>query len=475
VRVEVVSRWAPPLAGVAAAALAVGARVAFWNAPLTADEGGYAEVARLWRSGAALYDDAWVDRPQGLLLVYRALLEVGGGSTESLRIAAAFAAMLVVGATIVLAARVCGRLEAIAAGLLLGTFAASPFIESFTLSGELLGSLPAVLSLLAFTGYLRSRRPVWLVAAGLLTGSAVLIKQSAFDGGLAAALFLLVTERRAGVGKAGVLVGAAALPVALAAWSAPSFHDWWGAVVAYRADGDSLFIGSGAHRGGLLVDSLPAAAKGLGLLAILAALGWRSSPLLVRLWLGAALVGFAGGGNFHPHYYIQLAVPLSILAAAGVRRLLEERRRVATALAGAAAVATVALTVPLWFAGGDEQARVVWPKDRHLMHSAAVASYVRAHTRPSERVWVVWAGAELYYLADRRPMLPYMWYRNVATIDGALARARRLLAERRPALVVVAQPPDALDESGQTSRILRERYRVTARVEGVTVLRPRRA
>jgi 4-amino-4-deoxy-L-arabinose transferase-like glycosyltransferase len=465
--------WAPALAAVVAALLALGARVAFWNAPLTADEGGYAQIARLWDRGVELYGDAWVDRPQGLLLVYRVLLDLGGGSTESLRILAAVVAMLLVLATVVVALRICGTIEAIAAGLLLATFAASPFIESFTLSGELLAAFPAALSLLAFTAYLRDRRLLWLAVAGLLTGCAVMMKQSAFDAGLGAVLFLLVTERRRAALSVSVLVLAALVPVALAASTAPHVHDWWHAVVAYRAEGDSLLTGSPLHRLEQLAGSLPAAAKGLGVLGLLAAIGWRSSPLLARLWLGAALVGVLGGGNFHAHYYVQLAAPLSILAAVGVRQLLVHRRPLATAACGAAALATLVLTAPLWFASGSAQARAIWPEDRRLVYSEAVASYVRAHTGPDERVYVLWAGADVYYLADRRPATRYMWFRNVASIEGALAATRRMLAAHPPALVVLMQRPETIDPTGATARILRQRYRVAARVEGVRILEPR--
>src|SRR5438876_2019577 len=48
--------------GATAALLAVTLRVPFWGAPLTADEGGYAEAARLWSRGWQLYTDVWVDR-----------------------------------------------------------------------------------------------------------------------------------------------------------------------------------------------------------------------------------------------------------------------------------------------------------------------------------------------------------------------------------------------------------------------------
>src|SRR5262249_4100750 len=135
--VDVLSRWAPALALAGACVLAVAMRLPFIHAPLTADEGGYGEVARLWSKGASLYGQAGGDRPQGLLLVFRGILHIDGGSAEAIRGAAAAVGALVVAAVYALASRTVGRIPAIAAALLLATLGASPFIESFTLSGEL--------------------------------------------------------------------------------------------------------------------------------------------------------------------------------------------------------------------------------------------------------------------------------------------------------------------------------------------------
>jgi hypothetical protein len=270
-----------------------------------------------------------------------------------------------------------------------------------------------------------------------------------------------------------VLALGAAIPVVLGAGTASRLGDWWFAVVGYRGRGDSLFTGSFQDRLHMLGDSLPPAAKALTLLVLLAAVGWKASPFLARLWLGAAVLGFLGGGNFHPHYYLQLVPPLALLAGVGAERLLVLRPRV-TALACAAAVTvSVALAAPLWFAGAREQAREIWPHDPHLLHDGAVADYVRAHTHPGQKVFVLWAAADIYYLADRDPAFKYMWFRNIQTIPHALRDARRVLAARRPALVVVAQPPGSLDHSGRTARILTREYRLQARVDGVAIYRAR--
>jgi 4-amino-4-deoxy-L-arabinose transferase-like glycosyltransferase len=455
-------------------ALAVLVRLPFFGTPLTADEGGYAEVARLWSRGAVLYGDAWVDRPQGLLLVFRAMLHIDGGSTEALRTMAAVAAALLAAVTMLVTARLAGRIPATIAGLTMATVGSSPFIESFTLSGELLAAVVAVASMLAFILYLQGGAMRWLVVAGLLTGCAVLVKQSAFDAGGAAAVYLLWTRRRAGLIPVAALVAAAVVPVVVAALSAPNFHDWWYAMVTYRDQADSILTGSFSERLHMARDSLGPAARGLGVLAVMAVAGWRRWPLLGVLWLVFATLGVIGGGNFHNHYYQQMVPPLALLAGIGGAELWRRRSLPAIAVVAAAVVVTAIVTVPLWFDSPDAQARNVFPADPHLRTDAAVVRYVRAHTSSHQRIFVMWAAADIYYLADRDPALRYMWFRNIQAIPGALGEARRMLAgPRPPALVIQINSPGSMDASGRTAAILARRYRLVATVEGVPIYAPR--
>ena len=72
--------------GVAAIALlAVLVRLRFLDTPLSVDEGGYAAVTRFWGGGSHLYRDVWVDRPQGLLLLYRGAFDVFGTHAWAVR------------------------------------------------------------------------------------------------------------------------------------------------------------------------------------------------------------------------------------------------------------------------------------------------------------------------------------------------------------------------------------------------------
>jgi 4-amino-4-deoxy-L-arabinose transferase-like glycosyltransferase len=408
------------------------------------------------------------------LLVFRALLHIDGGSPTAFRIAAAVVAALVVLATMALTARLAGRIPAMLAGLLLATLGASPFIESFTLSGELLASLPAVLALLAFTGYLRSGGLRWLAACGLLTGIAVMTKQSGFDAGLAACAFLLISRRRAGLAPACVIVATAFVPVAAGVLLAPSASDWWYAMVTYRSAGDSIVSGSPAGRLGQFWETTPAMLEAFAAMALLGFIGWRRSPLLARLWFGAALLGVIGGGNFHAHYYVQLAPPLALLAGIGLAEVIRRRSGLAAGVAAGLALWGLYATVPLWFSTPREQAEQIFPQDDHLQVDGAIVRYIRSHTRPDDRIFVMWAAANVYYLSDRAPAVPYMWYRNIQAIPGALGKVQRALAgPHRPELVVVEQSPDDIDPSGRTGRLLRSRYVQAAVIGGVPVYRPR--
>jgi len=451
---------------VVAAGGAVALRVPFLNTPLTADEGGYAEIARLWAHGGTLYSGLWVDRPQGLLLAFRAALATGATSVADLRLLAAAA-----GATLALlvglvGSQLFGRRGGIVAALLAAVAGASPYIEGFTLSGELLASVATVAAVAALLAHVRTEAASLLIVAGLLAGAALMVKQSAFDALGAGVATVAFGGTRLALRRLVVFVVAAAAPVVAGIASSGNAEAWYGAVVGYglRA-GPSL-----AARLAAFATSLPAFTLALGIVSAFALLGWRHAPLVLRAWASAAVVGVLVGGSFHPHYYLQLVAPLALLASAG---LLHSGRRVLVLSAGVVA-AVVLAAAPLWLLSGGAQASWLWPGDGHLRTDAAVARTVRALTHADAPVFVVWADADLYYLADRPPALRYLWLRNLLTIPGAVAVADRMLALRRPTVVVEAQRSSLADPSGETAAILRHDYRVVRTVEGTAILEPKR-
>ena len=259
----------------------------FLTTPLSVDEGGYGYVARWWAAGADLYGDVWVDRPQGLLLLYRWAEALPGSDRLDIRLMAALWSCAIAVVLGLLVTNLAGRRAGAAAALLSGLLSSAPVIEGFSANGELMATLPALIAL-ALTARWQVRGGLRLmVAAGLFAGAGVLVKQSGYDGGLAAGIWLLLAAWRGWrpAGEALRALGALALGVALIVGAAAlhgaltGFHDWWFAVADYRLSVESVATGSVSEKFSLFTDSLRTAGPVVGMLVVLAlpGSGWRSA------------------------------------------------------------------------------------------------------------------------------------------------------------------------------------------------------
>src|SRR5258706_3537591 len=171
--IEACSDRFPIRAVVAALVVSVALRARFINTPLSSDEGGYMAVARAWAAGKHLYGEAWVDRPQGVVLLFRIWDALTGGSTIAIRVMAiVFGCIVVVGVAYAVFAIASPRAAAIAA-LLVAVASANARIEGFIANGELLAGGLAAVGVAAACAYLfRGRSLAWLFTAGGAGGGA---------------------------------------------------------------------------------------------------------------------------------------------------------------------------------------------------------------------------------------------------------------------------------------------------------------
>jgi 4-amino-4-deoxy-L-arabinose transferase-like glycosyltransferase len=438
-------------------------RLPFLNS-IGPDEGGYAYVAWQWAGGHTLYHSVWVDRPQGLILVYRLLISIAH-SAWAIRLGA-----IVAGVAISLLLVAIGRLVASpATGFLAGALYAivgiGPHIEGYTFNGELAAAVPSTAAVAAaITAHVRRSR-AWLAAAALLGGSAMLMKQSGFDG--LAVVFAVAVFERERLKRLALVAACAAVPLAasaVAGWVS-GWHAYWTALV-----GDHLAAATGTARLTHLGESLPAAASDLLPLAAAAGVGLWLSPKhsfqrrLGLVWIAAALAAVNVGGLYWPHYYVQLLAPLCLLAAFGLARI----RAHALAWATAAVIAVPALA----FLGGLVEARD-YQADRMVKYTLGfendqrIARYVRTHTSPNDSVYALVSRADFYFLADRTAASPYLWAHPLNTIPGAReALARALAAPRRPRIVVLFQRAPLRGSVKQLRGILDRHYQPVWRAPG---------
>ena len=457
--------------GVAVLALLV--RLPLIGLPLDPDEGGYAYIAQRWAAGERLYSQqAWVDRPQGLLLLFRAVTSVSY-SAAAIRVAAVLVAVVLALGVGAVAWALAGRLGGLLAAVTAAVLAAGSLLEGYELNGELAAAAVGCAGLaLGFWWRAGGLRSGWLVAAGVLCGSALLMKQSAVDTPVVL-LALAATRRRwapvliAGAGIALALLCAAA-HAAVTGWS-----DWWYAVVTFQRTVGASQTLSGRwdgvrhvawHVAPDLVGAAVVAVAGLVLLR-------RRHPAVpwwpMLLWLVVALLAVVSGPYAHPHYWVQMVAPLSVLvgvAAASVPR------RVAVGLM------VVALAVPLGLqavlaARSPEHRTTTVVTDHRLLGNDQVADWLRSNSSPGDRVYAFVASADVYLLSDRLTGYPYLWQANVEHIPGA----RQLLAgylsgPQAPRFVVVYQKPKDIDPSGILAPVLASGYTKVAHVGGYDIL-----
>jgi len=466
-----------------AAALGTALRLPFAFTGIGMDEGGYAYVARQWSRGARLYSDrAWADRPQGLLLLYRVITDVGGTRLWPIRLAA-----VAFGVALVVTLGLLGRLlisptAGMLAALMYAVLGVGPHFEGFTLNGELAASLPAAAAVLAAACALRSRRRGLLLAAGILGGAAITMKQSGFDGLVAAAV--LAAGAGGGIRAAGrrlaTLALGAALPLGACALQGlqDGLSRWWWSVAGYRLAAPSGLGATEAQRFLRLQLALHVVRPDLGLAACAAAAGVvlglrrRRTLGLLLAWLAAALAGFNLGGLYWPHYFVQLLPPLVLLAALAAGAL----PALAGAVLAAVVVAPVAVTLAAWSTLPSALLDRTVAYDRRSDVDVRLAHVVDRDSRPGQPILALPAEADLYFVADRPAAFPYLWANGVDEIPGARARLRRLfaVAATRPLLVAVyAHGREPLDPARVVDGVLARDYRVVDRLPGVALLERR--
>lgn len=465
--------------------ISIALRLPFLSVPLITDEAGYAYIAHWMAHGAVLYRDLWFDRPQGIFLIYRAILSAFGETTEGIRLAAAIWNAGTVLALYVLGRRLFGWRDALFAALLFAIGSASPVIEGFTANGELFMNLLVVGSLLLAT----AGRAFW---AGALLGLAAVTKPTALPTAIPALLacvtwtHCVVTSRSSltaadggagwpgirrllsphllrGVARPSVICAAGAL-AAIAPFVAHGLitdaQQYWYAVVGFRVESHSAF-----SVGASLIDefafsapSVIAALLPVWLLAVVGVLNARRSPgsLVALAFLGGSFLGAAAGGYWYWHYYVGMLPAASLLAGHGLERLASRfswrtvRGRAWLGTLAASALVALFFNVRLIGASPEETSWNIYRRPAYLW-SHTIATYLRAHTTSRDSIYAAFAQADIYFLSGRRNADTHLYWTEINRVPGAYEGLLRRLDDptKRPKYVIAID--DELEAPGRAA------------------------
>jgi len=467
--------------------VSIALRSRFVFTPLSADEGGYLAVARAWASGKSLYTDAWVDRPQGLLLLFRGWDGLTGGSPEVTRLMAMLFGCVAVVAVAYVAYALAGARAAAVASLLIAVASSNARIEGFIANGELLAGTLAAAGVAAACAYLfLERSPRWLVVSGVLAGCAMSLKQSGFDGFLAVMVCIAVgalTGERSWkqVLREGALCFAGLASVLLMLvldGIRVGFSAWWYAIAGYRIGGLNA---SDADWDRFWVTSHLAAPTILPL-AFAAALGmivWlvrdrhiRRSTVLLPAWVLFASAAFLTGGLFHRHYYVTLTFPLACAAAVAIapRRRPRVGGWLLIALVGIV-VAPSLISTSRVIVRDRDAAALLAHDDPRLVVDERVGQWYADHRTADSTLYAMCASAGAYAAADAIPPYPYLWLDGVQNGKDAQTKLIELFSEGdAPTFVAVYQDPSTCNPTGEVKALLEQRYSTITAVDGARIL-----
>ena len=457
-------KWLPFLAVLAM-------RIRFFFSPLTTDEGGYLAVARAWFHGADLYGRVWVDRPQGLLVIYGILDKVGLGNTFGIRLlayAACCLAMLACGHAAWILVGEKARLPVIwAVGISLSLAQIEGFIANAELLSCAIGSVALAAALLA--AWNRENPDLRLLfVAGLAGGLAVSVKQSGFDALAAGCVAVLITtvHEKWGVRRflraVVAIVTGVAVPVGLMLVHAgiTGFHDWWFAVAGVRLEHKSALAAADWHKLRVtagIVAPLVAVAFVVGAALMTRMLRTHARAIgVLAAWSIVATVAFLMGGLFHRHYWVILMVPFGTIV--GVSLSTVRQRSAIAALVAACLVVPVIATVRA-VRMDDQQVATLINDDARLTMNEDVARWFKSQAPEHGTVWAMCASSALYALIDQPPPFRYSWFAYFAAVPEALPSLYEWLeGPDAPEYVVAVQSATRCDPSGKLGFVIANRY-----------------
>ena len=503
-------------------------RVPFFEVAMIADEGAYAFATRGWLNGSGqLYDDLWISRPQGIFLVYAAIFETLGTGTVAFRFAAWIACALTTIVVWIIARRWVSPRVALFAAACFAFFSSIPNIEGFTANAEIFMGLPAaVAAWLLLRAHERQWPHPYLIVIGLTIGIAMQLKPSGIVMIFVAWAFLLLIEpqpfrlflRRCGL----ILAGAAVIGIpSLIHGYLLGWNDFIYATITYRLTSQSSATTSmHAHLEGILnlLDRCFGLALLIGLVLILRhreRLGnayrylvetrpGRTRPqreadpsahaispavtnpeslsrptdeigFLLGVWSIGCLIGISMGGDWWPHYLIQIAAPFSIWLAKTVVDLWGglpkwDRRMFAITAIG------LVLT-PYWvmFEGDRDTRSITSALFGHAGYPAqeSIAGYIRDNTEPGETIYVAFDQAAIYYLADRPPAYRHLYDQELLALPNSYSEILSIIqGPNRPEYIVTTRETGPFPDDGRAFwQVVSQFYEFETEIDGVPIYR----
>lgn len=408
-------------------------RLSLMDLPLERDESAYAYLGKRAMEGLAPYRDFYEMKPPLLFYGYGLLDLVFGYSQTGLRWGGLFLTLLMCGGTYLIGRSFFGPKYGLLAALVLALFSANPYTSMVFEESELLVMALALFGIWLLCRLLNEEgNPQhecwWLICAGILIGSSVMVKQSAvFFLGFAAIVLILLAEGenlRARLGKL-ILRGlwfsvGAIAPVLLCLGIIFSFGVWE-EFAFWNLEYPNLYTQNTNEAAGFNLlkanfDSLTQRQLllwilgALGLLAIaIKGLNKKMSIALVALVLFSFLT-ITPGKRYYLHYWIQFLPSVALLFAhlffklekLGEKPNLSIAKSLSLPLAGLFLLIGGAMSSAHWLKTDSNTLMRDMFGGNPFVEDQLFARIIEAQIQPNETVAVMGSEPQIYVYLDRK-------------------------------------------------------------------------
>ena len=406
------------------------------DVPLERDEGEYAYAGQLILQGISPFELAYNMKFPGSYYAYALMMAVFGQTAWGIHVGVLVVNVLTIAILFVIARKVlkdsmAAAVTAITFGLLSldrWTLAIAGHATHFVV-------LAAMAGLLLIIRAIESGRARWFAAAGFLLGVSVLMKQNgalflAFGVAVAALSAIRLTERRVGHALLRAsLVGAGALvPIAgLFGWlySKGVFGKFWfwtmeyGSQYAADVPFDEAWSQLQENFTALSHANLPIwLLAGAGVLLLFITRWPAALRIGVTAFLAVSMLAVTPGFYFRQHYFILLMPAAALFCGVAVHSMSRVFGRFTSdRMARLAAAAVFLIPTGLYASrewnylvsiSPDELSRTMYGGNP-FVESPEIATYLQAHTDPSDRIAVLGSEPQLFFYANRKSATGYVY------------------------------------------------------------------
>lgn len=422
--------------------------------PFERDEGEYLLAATINSHGGLAYRDVFIQKPPGIILLYRGLLALTDGSAQSIHIALLAVYMLTAIGIGAIAWKLTDRASVAALSIIFYAMSIStPLYQASAANTEAFMVGGIVLATYCLLKARETQRIRWVIVLGVALGVAGMMKQTAAPH----ALWLIPALAFSGANRkqrllwpivavavsAGVVLILCVPYLIGGAWKqlldGVIFHNLEYSHAQLEKAFDNRMVASVADVDIFHVAIWVCAFAGFVVLTIQRR--WWAVTMLGG-WALTAWAGVSAGAFIRGHYLIQLIPPVVILAAFSFAIAPRLTRR-----AGAAIV------ILLWIAGLGFQwfsSSVALSDQRYHSHffenAVLVGQYIR--NQPDRSLYILASEPEIYFYARTTPVTRYViqnpLFGGFASSPARQRETWTAIEKARPRWIVTVSPPNTI-------------------------------